>query len=277
VGLNKRIRIGCQSWGYDDWITPAGGDVIFYPTGTRRTEMLDFYSRVFDTIEVDATLYGIPADTTFEKWYRETPGGFVFSLKFPREVTHDRGLASDSLPMAAEFTERVRILGDKLGMLLIQLPPSFDASRESAGNLREFLASLPRDLRFAVEFRHRDWFVDWTFGELLQNSVSLALVEGPWLPRELMFASASRVPANSVYVRIMGERDLDKFDRVYRHRDKILAKWAAELNKLAASEIYIYCDNYFEGFAPATAGKLQQMLGLPVSRAKEHQQQQSLF
>ena len=83
------FRIGCQSWGYDDWITPAGGDYIFYPTGTKRTEMLFFYSRVFDTIEIDSTLYGMPASTTLEKWYRETPDNFIFSLKFPREITQE--------------------------------------------------------------------------------------------------------------------------------------------------------------------------------------------
>src|SRR5438874_8364924 len=95
----KKYRIGCQSWGYDDWITQAGGNYIFYPPGTKRNEMLSFYSRIFDTIEIDSTLYGVPAATTLEKWYRETPGDFVFSLKFPREITHDRRLAPGTVPV----------------------------------------------------------------------------------------------------------------------------------------------------------------------------------
>jgi uncharacterized protein YecE (DUF72 family) len=273
----KQIRIGCQSWGYDDWITPAGGEHIFYPAGTRRSEMLPFYSKVFDTIEVDATLYGIPAASTLEKWYGETPEGFTFSLKFPREITHDRRLAPASIPVMEEFTERARLLADKLGLLLIQLPPSFDGSRENGRNLREFCARLPRDLRFAVEFRHIDWFIDWTWQELAQNGLSPALVEGPWLPRELVFESAGKVPADFIYVRVMGERDLEKFDRIYRHRDAVLEQWSAFLEKLNAREIFIYCDNYFEGFAPATAVKLQRLLGLPESDPADHQDQGSLF
>jgi len=93
------IRIGCQSWGYEDWVTQPGGDFVFYPAGTKKNEMLPAYARVFDTIEIDATLYGIPASSTLEKWYGETPDNFKFSLKFPREITHDKRLAPDSFPV----------------------------------------------------------------------------------------------------------------------------------------------------------------------------------
>jgi uncharacterized protein YecE (DUF72 family) len=274
---SKKIRIGCQSWGYDDWITPAGGNLIFYPPGTKRSEMLRFYSKVFGTIEVDSTLYAIPPATTFEKWRDETPDDFVFSLKFPREVTHDRRLSTGSIPVALEFAERARFLKDKLGILLIQLPPSFEGSKENGQRLRRLLAELPRDIKFAVEFRHSDWFIDWTFEELERNGATLGLVEGPWLPRELMFEAAARLTADFAYIRIMGERDLEKFDRIYRHRDDILQSWATTIRDLAANEIYVYIDNYFEGFAPETAAKLQSLLNLPVSQAANAQEQGSLF
>lgn len=273
----KKYRIGCQSWGYDDWITQAGGKYIFYPPGTKRNEMLSFYSRVFDTIEIDSTLYGIPAATTLEKWYRETPDDFVFSLKFPREITHDRRLAPGTVPAMEEFVERARLLKSKLGVLLIQLPPSFDGSRGNGQNLREFLPRLPRDLKFAVEFRNRDWFIDWTFEELERNSVTLGLVEGPWLPRELLFESLLKLNGDFAYIRIMGERDLEKFDRIYRHRDDVIEQWAREIERLKATEIFVYVDNYFEGFAPETGAKFQRLLGLPVRLAEDFQQQGSLF
>jgi len=273
----KRIHIGCQSWGYEDWVTPVGGDLIFYPAGTKRSEMLPFYSKVFDTIEVDSTLYAIPPATTFEKWHDETPDDFIFSLKFPREVTHDRRLSPESIPVALEFAERARLLKDKLGVLLIQLPPSFEGSKENGQRLRQLLTQLPRDIRFAVEFRNRDWFIDWTFEELERNGVTLGLVEGPWLPRELMFEAASRLTADFAYIRIMGERDLEKFDRIYRHRADVLERWADTIRSLSATDVFVYIDNYFEGFAPETAGKLQSLLVLPVSRAADAEQQGSLF
>lgn len=273
----KTFRIGCQSWGYDDWITPAGGDYVFYPPGTKKTEMLEFYSKVFDTIEIDATLYGIPPSTTFEKWYNETSDGFTFGLKTPREVTHDERLSTATIPVMLEFVERAQLLKEKLGVFLIQLPPSFDGSRENGQNLRAFLAALPRGFHYAVEFRNPDWFIDWTFEELEKNEVTLGLVEGPWLPRETLFEAIPKLNADFAYIRIMGERDLEKFDRIYRHRDDVLAAWVNALHRLRANEIFVYVDNYFEGFAPETANKLQSLLGLPVTSARDFQEQGSLF
>lgn len=271
------IRIGCQSWGYEDWITQPGGDFIFYPPGTKKNEMLPAYSKVFDTIEIDATLYGIPASSTLEKWYGETPDYFKFSLKFPREITHDKRLAPESIPVMKEFTERARLLADKLAVMLIQLPPSFEGSKENAQNLRRLLAELPRDQKFAVEFRQRDWFIKWTFQELVDAGVSLALVEGPWLPRELMFDAIGKVEADHTYIRIMGERDLEKFDRIYRHRDDELEQWAHNIERIGSREIYVYVDNYFEGFAPETANKLMKLLGMQAKKFDEYSEQASLF
>jgi len=276
-GSERSIRIGCQSWGYEDWVTPAGGRYVFYPAGTKKSEMLTFYSNVFDTIEVDATLYGIPPATTFEKWYDETPANFIFSLKTPREITHDGLLTPSTVSVMHEFVERSRLLKQKLGVILIQLPPAFDGSRENAQNVRQFLAELPRGVKYAVEFRHADWFIDWTFEELEKNGVTLGLVEGPWLPRELLFDSAAKLNADFAYIRIMGERDLESFDRIHRHRDDVLAMWAETIARLAATEVFVYVDNYFEGFAPETAAKLQSMLGLSIKRAEDYQEQPSLF
>lgn len=271
------IRIGCQSWGYDDWITQPAGDYIFYPPSTKRPDMLAFYSKVFDTIEIDATLYGIPPASTFEKWYRETPEGFIFSLKFPREITHDLRLASGSVPIMEEFVDRARLLKQKLGVMLIQFPASFDGSSENGQNLRGFLSQLPRDLKFAVEFRNQEWFIDRTFQELSRNAVTLGLVEGPWLPRETIFKAARHIETDFAYIRIMGERDLPKFDRIYRHRDDVLKQWVREIELLQARNVFIYVDNYFEGFAPATVAKLSNLLGRPVRHAEDFQEQGSLF
>lgn len=273
----KIIRIGCQSWGYDDWITAAGGEYIFYRPGTKKSEMLSFYSKVFDTIEIDATLYGIPASSTFEKWYDETPAGFKFGLKTPREVTHDGKLAAGTIPVMQEFVERSQLLKEKLGVILIQLPPSFDGSRENGQNLRDFLLQLPAGFEYAVEFRNRDWFIDWTFEELVKNRVTIGLVEGPWLPREFMFDSIPRLNTDHSYIRIMGERDLEKFDRIYRHRDDVLDEWSQAIRQLGAHEVYVYIDNYFEVFAPETANKLRRRLGLPVTVPRDFQEQGSLF
>jgi uncharacterized protein YecE (DUF72 family) len=269
--------IGCQSWGYEDWVTKADGPPVFYPRGTKHADMLDQYARLLKTVEVDSTAYGTPQATTFEGWLEKVPPGFLFSLKVPRMITHEFSLDERSYPIMAEFCERSRVLGDSLGTILIQLPASFESSRPNGQRLREFLPLLPKDLRFAVEFREPGWFVHWTFEELNEVGVALALVEGPWVDRQVMFRSIPHLKTEHSYVRIMGERDLVKFDRVYRNRDDEITKWAACLPKVEAREVFVYTDNHFEGHAPATANKLKRLLGLAVTEPGTIEAQASLF
>ena len=85
VRKSQEFHIGCQSWQYDDWVTQAGGETIFYPRGTRPPDMLSIYAEIFNTIEVDSTAYGTPALSTLNGWMEATPDGFLFSLKVPRD------------------------------------------------------------------------------------------------------------------------------------------------------------------------------------------------
>lgn len=275
--MTPEAHIGCQSWGYDDWITKPGGETAFYPRGTKRDEMLQQYSQAFDTIEIDSTVYGLPPVSNFKSWYDKTPHDFLFSLKLPREITHERFLHASSFPVLDEFLRRVAVFKEKLGVLLIQLPASFDGGKENGLVLRNFLAHLPRGFRFAIEFRNPEWFIDWTFEELGKNNVALALVEGPWVPRQMMFDAIERIPSKFVYVRLMAEKDLEKFDKIYRDRAVTIELWLENLRRLTPSEFFIYCDNYLEGHAPATARKIQKLLGLPVVDPADLESQPSLF
>lgn len=274
---DTQYHIGCQSWGYDDWITPAAGETVFYPSGTKQSEMLELYSQVFDTIEVDSTAYGIPPLSSLEGWSAKTPAGFTFSLKVPSRITHEFSLDARSIPVMREFVHRVANLREKLGVILIQLPASFESNVENAQNLRAFFNSLPIDRRFAVEFRHPGWFVDWTYDELNERGIALALVEGKWVPRDTIFEAMEMINAEFAYIRIMGLRDLEKFDRIYRGRTDELQAWAERIGTLNTNNLFIYADNYFEGHAPATANRLKEMLNIvPVSPAVL-ENQQSLF
>ena len=272
-----KSQIGCQGWNYDDWTTKAGGETVFYPRGTRSSQMLKIYAKVFDTIEVDSTFYAIPASSAVENWYQKTPENFTFSLKMPQEITHEYGLREPSFPMMEEFCERVLLLKEKLGAVLIQLPPNFEASKENAKALREFLAELPRDVRFAVEFRNREWMVDWTFEELQKNSVALCLVEGNWIPREMMFEAIGKPTADFAYIRFMGERDLTSFDKVLRPQDANLQMWKTEIERIKATDVFVYFSNFYEGFAPASVNKLKESFGQKTIEASSLENQKSLF
>jgi len=272
------VRIGCQGWNYDDWVTPAGGKYVFYPEGTRQKDMLGLYSSVFDTIEVDSTFYASPSDAVFESWRERTPEGFLFSLKFPRAVTHDLGLRPESFEIADLFCERASILEEKLGVLLIQLPPSFTANKANASALRKFIGRLPSGIRYSVEFRDAAWLVDWTIEELAVHGASVCATEGEWISRAKCFELLADPRQKHAYVRFMGERDLDRFDRVCRPQDPDLAVWADHLKAAFGDrEVFVYVSNLFEGFAPATVNKLRVLAGLPESDPAALNVQKSLF
>jgi len=275
--LKSKIYAGCQGWNYDDWTTRAGGETIFYPRGTRSSEMLAFYSQIFDTIEVDSTFYAIPPASAVENWYKKTPADFTFSLKLPQEITHEHALRPSSFEIVDEFCERVKDLKEKLGVVLVQLAPQFEASKENAQNLRKFLERLPKDIRFAVEFRASQWLIDWTFQELEKAAVALCLTEGKWIPRELTFDAAEKLRTDFAYVRFMGERDLTAFDRIYRHQNTNLEIWKAEIEKIKSREIFVYFSNFYEGHAPASVNKLKKLLGQKITEASEFEDQGSLF
>ncbi|MGI8467893.1 MAG: DUF72 domain-containing protein, partial [Pyrinomonadaceae bacterium] len=249
------VYVGCQGWNYADWTTKADGESIFYPRGTRANEMLKIYSKAFETIEVDSTFYAIPAVSTVENWYRKTPARFMFSLKMPQEITHEYVLREPSFVILEEFCERVLLLKEKLGVVLVQLAPTFDASKENAQALREFLAYLSKEIRFAIEFRNREWLVDWTFEELEKNKVALCGTEGNWIPREMMFSALGKLKSDFAYIRFMGERDLTTFDKIVRPQDANLEIWKEEILKLGAKQNFIYFSNFYEGFAPGSANK----------------------
>ncbi|MDQ3132561.1 MAG: DUF72 domain-containing protein [Acidobacteriota bacterium] len=275
--LKSKIHVGCQGWNYADWVTKAGDETIFYPRGTRPNEMLALYAEIFDTVEVDSTFYAIPPSSTIENWYKKTPQNFTFSLKMPQEITHEHLLRETSFPIVTEFCERILLLKEKLAVVLIQLPPHFEANKENAAALKNFLAWLPQDIRFAVEFRHRDWLIDWTYQELEKNNVALCLVEGSWIPREMTFEAIEKLRSDFAYIRFMGERDLVKFDKVYRQGDTNLQIWKGEIERIQARNIYAYFSNFYEGHAPSSVNKLKNSFGQKTVDVKSLENQGSLF
>ncbi len=275
--LKPKISIGCQGWNYEDWTTLVGGETVFYPRGTKSNEMLALYAEIFDTIEVDSTFYAIPPASTIKNWYQKTPEHFTFSLKLPQEITHEHALRETSFAVLDEFCERILLLKEKLAVVLIQLPPQFEANKASAKNLRNFLERLPKEIRFAVEFRERSWMIDWTLEELEKNKVALCLTEGSWIPHELMFQAIEKLDNNFAYVRFMGERDLTAFDKIYRHEDTNLQMWADEIKRIKAHKKFIYFSNFYEGHSPASVNKLKEIFGQKIVDAKDLENQGSLF
>ncbi|MDQ3817321.1 MAG: DUF72 domain-containing protein [Acidobacteriota bacterium] len=275
----SELSIGCQGWNYDDWVSGPGGESVFYPHGTRSSEMLEVYARAFETVEVDSTFYAIPPASTFESWAKRTPERFTFSLKLPQEITHERALRSGSLLLLEEFCDRARTLKEKLASVLIQMPPHFELTPETGRALLEFIPHLPRDIPFSIEFRSTDWIRQSVLDFLHEHGVALALVEGQWIAQDEVWHLAEHPTADFVYIRWMGARNLTRFDRVQREQDERLEVWGTMVRRMLerGTRVLAYFSNYYEGFAPASANKLKRILGQPIVEAVDLEDQPSLF
>ncbi len=144
------IAIGCAVWSYPKWL----GEL--YPPKTPAGDFLRVYSRAFPAVEGNTTFYANPDRITIERWIAQTPDGFKFCLKFPRSITHN-GLLEPTLPQAIEFITQMQMLGIRLGVMFIQLPPNYSPDR--LADLAAFLTALPRSsVAIALEVRQLDWF-----------------------------------------------------------------------------------------------------------------------
>ena len=266
--MPSTIRLGTIGWSNEDWRGP------FYENDVPATRMLEQYARVFPAVEIDATFYGTPRATTVTNWASLVPDDFRFSAKLPRAITHERRLI-DAGEAALDFAVFMREhLGEKLGALLLQLPPDFSALEY--GTVRTFLESVAgsrqRRGRFpwAIEFRNPT-FRDTDVLEVLEH-LGIACVTTERLD----------MGAPLRYVRLLGtDHSFARFDERQRDRTPELADWAERLRAAASapdapSSIFAFSRDYFEGHSPGTlavlAGQLGQTLPTPPG-----QQQMSLF
>ncbi len=166
--------------------TANGWQGSFYPPGMNSRDFLSYYATQFATVEVDSAFYGCPSANTVNNWSARTPEDFIFSVKFPQVVTHEKALV-DCDSEFEEFVKTMDILGPKLGPMVFQFP-SFDRWKFPKQDsflavLTPFLKKLPADHKFAVEIRNKTW-LDARFADpLRQHNVALALTDTSFMPR----------------------------------------------------------------------------------------------
>jgi uncharacterized protein YecE (DUF72 family) len=235
---------------------------VFYPPRLPTTDALAFYSQVFDTVEVNTTFHALPTESTVRGWYRKTPDDFRFALKFPREITHELRLAWPAAePLTTQLLRLARVLGDKCGPLLLQLPPGFERSVANRRALATFLDALPtHELQLAVELRHAAWADASVERALADRNIAWCVVEGITPnARALLF------PADFTYIRWnrSGLR-FDGFADIQYDRSDALDWWTDVLQSLPprVDTVYGYMANEFAGHAPASLRMLCDRLGL---------------
>jgi uncharacterized protein YecE (DUF72 family) len=167
VGPNMAVWIGTSGWQYRDW---RGR---FYPPKLAVSRWLEWYADGFATVESNAAFYRLPERRTFADWAARTPDDLLMAVKVSRYLTHIRRLREPA-EAVARFVDRVGGLGDKLGPVLLQLPPQM---RCDAERLDATLAEFPAEFRVAVEFRHATWFVDEIRDLLTERRAALCLAD----------------------------------------------------------------------------------------------------
>jgi uncharacterized protein YecE (DUF72 family) len=244
--------IGTMGFAYKDW---SGS---FYPPGLKTNDYLTHYGKVFNAVEIDSTFYGIPKKASIWRWKNQSPDDFNICLKVPRSITHDAKLVDVKREMS-DFITAVSPLGEKLGMILIQFPPSFDISNWDL--FQAFLNELPQPFVYAVEFRHATWYIEKTSDLLSGLDICWVASEFPGVPKEVDLTS------NSIFIRLVGQHgrfaahDQEQID-VTTH----LAWWWNWIKSKSEQvhSVYVFINDDISGHAPASANRLKEIIGLPV-------------
>ena len=269
-----RFFVGTQGWNYPAWSGP------FYPRNARPADFLTLYARLFDTVEVDSTFYAVPAKATIDSWVKRTPASFRFALKFPRAATHDDRLAGRaSRETLAEFADRARGLGSRLGPILLQMPPDF--GHWARGDLESFLDEWPADLPLSVELRDPAWLADDTFESLAARGIAPALTDSPHVPLPMMLDAVGRAATGPAfaYVRWLGTRELTDYSRIQVDREDELRRWAAALPPLLdrGLDVFGYFNNHYAGHSPSSARTFLALIGETPPDPDALEPQGSLF
>jgi uncharacterized protein YecE (DUF72 family) len=236
------IHIGTSGWHYDHWLGP------FYPATLAKADFLSYYQQKFHTVEINNSFYQLPKEKTLTAWRESVPEGFIFAVKASRYITHMKKL-KDPEQSVEVFLARIKVLGDKLGPILFQLPPNFHFNPE---RLRSFLAALPREYRYALELRDPTWLNDEACRILAEHQAAFCIYEiaGRLSPKE--------VTTNLVYIRLHGPGGAYQGS----YDTETLAGWAGAISTWAAQgkEVFCYFDNDEAGYAAQNALSLQEML-----------------
>ncbi len=248
-----RYWLGCSGWAYDDWVGS------FYPPGTPPGDFLDLYARVFRTVEVDSSFYRAPTPFLVQRWATRTPKPFRFSLKVPRDVTHEQDDVKGAAVLSSFLTNLAPLRSaGKLGPVVLQFPASFRAPAGTS-KLERLLDAVPVEFALAVELRHGSWWVPSTRRLLEERRAALvwSVVPGTVPP--------AWVTADFAYARFVGDRALTRFDRIQRDGRPELERIHQHLDDEARSTnpVYGYANNHFMGFGPGTVVAIAEILGAP--------------
>ena len=247
----QSLHLGTIGWSYNFWKRK------FYPNKTASKDYLAYYATQFNTVEVDSTFYRNPTQQTVENWKKQTPDDFRFSLKFPKMITHVKMLR-DCQYETDFFLERVSLLGEKLGALLLQFPPNFGI--EQLNYLKTFLQKVPSQYRFVVEVRNKSWLNQTFYSLLRETKTALAWADNP------IMAEVNEVTSDFLYVRWEGDRKKvnGTLGKIEADRTEDLKLETEKIRPfIGKMEVFGYFGKYYSGYPPSDIVNLLANLDAP--------------
>jgi uncharacterized protein YecE (DUF72 family) len=242
------VHVGCSGWFYWGWRGK------FYPRELPTHRWFNHYTKHFKTVELNAPFYSWPKKATVRAWIRDAPRAFIYTVKVNRLITHDFRMEGTAMLVEQFYLDVAEPLGQRMGCLLFQFPPSFRYSRT---RLRRVLKHLDPRYRNVLEFRHRSWWNGEVYRDVRKAKAIFCTVSAPRLPDRLV------VSGGRVYLRLHGVKRWYR----YNYSDGELAAWAAKIRGSGAREVWAYFDNDRDANAIKNARTLIRMLKRPPSLA----------
>jgi len=237
--------VGTSGFAFKEWKGP------FYPSGLKDDAMLGYYSGRYPTVEINNTFYRLPKEHVLLDWASQVPNQFTFAIKASQRITHYARLKAGAADALGFLLKNTASLGDRLGPILFQLPPNL---QKDSDRLRAFVALLPADRRFTIEFRHESWFDEETFDALRARDIALCVSE------------SADVVCPRVATASWGYLRLHRQD----YTDPMLAEWQQYVAAQPWKDTYVFFKHdYIDGAGPLAVERFVEMIGStpPLVRA----------
>jgi len=240
------MHIGISGWSYYDW------KGIFYPEGMKSKDWLPFYAQSFETTELNSSFYHLPKAQTVLNWVEKVPANFKFCPKMSKYLTHVKRLNDPEEPLQ-RFFEVFAPAKDKLGPILVQLPPSLQFNEEVATSFFEVLKRDYDSYDFAIEPRHASWLAEPAFQLLSKYDMAWVISQSG-----VGFPYAEQVTAKNIYVRFHGPGKL--YASLYT--EEMLQTFADQFKKWLKKghDIWVYFNNCYFCYAIYNARTLEEMM-----------------
>jgi uncharacterized protein YecE (DUF72 family) len=258
------IRLGTSAF------TAAGWPGTFYPPRMQPREYLTYYATKFDTLEIDSTYHSTPSPSVVTGWANKTPPGFLLAAKVPQVITHEKCMVDCDLELNT-FVDRMSIMGEKLGPLLLQFPyfnqKAFEHGGEFLDRLKVFLPKLPSEFRFALEIRNKHWLNSEFFDLLHSHNCAYALTDQSFMPRiDEIFEKFDLITTDFTYIRWLGDRKAIErvtkvWNRIVWDRTAEMTTWVDVCKKIQRRGVTIfgYFNNHWQGYGPASVQLFREM------------------